>query len=137
MSRFCPSRARVLRSPLCSIVDLIGEAIQFFSLIVHSHSALSSEILFLRKQLALRRECLDFMIPLDAAHLRRILKEWGRHYNQGRPHLSLTPGIPEHVMAEVHPHPRGERSRSNEYRVASRGILGGLHHEYRWERIAA
>ena len=26
---------------------------------------------------------------------RRILSEWVTHYNQGRPHLSLEPGIPE------------------------------------------
>ena len=43
----------------------------------------------------IRRECLDFMIPLGEKHLRRILAEWVPHYNQGRPHLSLGPGIPE------------------------------------------
>ena len=44
---------------------------------------------------SIRRKCLDFMIPLDEKHLRRILAEWVTHYNQGRPHLSLGPGIPE------------------------------------------
>jgi putative transposase len=44
---------------------------------------------------SVRRECLDFMIPLGEKHLRRILSEWVTHYNQGRPHLSLGPGIPE------------------------------------------
>jgi hypothetical protein len=44
---------------------------------------------------SIRRECLDFMIPLGEKHLRRILAEWVTHYNQGRPHLSLGPGIPE------------------------------------------
>ena len=44
---------------------------------------------------SVRRECLDFMIPLDEKHLRRILSEWVTHYNRGRPHLSLGPGIPE------------------------------------------
>jgi len=33
----------------------------------------------------IRRECLDFMIPLGEKHLRRILAEWVTHYNQGRP----------------------------------------------------
>ena len=42
-----------------------------------------------------RRECLDFMIPLSDKHLCRILSKWVTHYNQGRPHLSLGPGIPE------------------------------------------
>jgi len=45
---------------------------------------------------SVRRECLDFMISLGEKHLRRILAEWVPHYNQGRPHLSLGPGIPDH-----------------------------------------
>ncbi len=44
---------------------------------------------------SIRRECLDFLIPLHERHLRRILKEWVPHYNRGRPHSSLGPGIPE------------------------------------------
>jgi len=43
------------------------------------------------------RECLDFMIPLGERHLSKILAELVRHYNQGRPHSSLGPGIPEPV----------------------------------------
>jgi transposase InsO family protein len=31
----------------------------------------------------LRRECLDFVIPLTANHLRRLLSEWVCHYNTG------------------------------------------------------
>ena len=34
----------------------------------------------------LRRECLDFLIPLSERHLAMIVKEWGIHYNRGRPH---------------------------------------------------
>ena len=34
----------------------------------------------------IRRECLDFIIPLGERHLKRILREWIRHYNRGRPH---------------------------------------------------
>ena len=34
----------------------------------------------------IRRECLDWMIPLSEAHLRAILKIWVAHYNGGRPH---------------------------------------------------
>src|SRR6516225_10623517 len=41
-----------------------------------------------------RRECLDFLIPLNERHLRSLLKEWVTHYNRGRPHASLGPGIP-------------------------------------------
>ena len=44
---------------------------------------------------ALRRECLDFLIPLTEAHLRIVTKNWVAHYNRGRPHTSLGPGIPD------------------------------------------
>ena len=42
----------------------------------------------------IRRECLDWMIPLSEAHLRRILAEWVTHYNRGRPHSAFGPGVP-------------------------------------------
>src|SRR5271157_1977685 len=42
-----------------------------------------------------RREYLDFMIPLNERHLRTTLCPWVAHYNKGRPHSSLGPGIPE------------------------------------------
>ena len=84
----------------------------------------------------IRRECLDFLIPLGESHLKRILREWVGHYNRGRPHSSLGPGIPEppHVKApaSVHRHmlPAG-------CRVKSTPVLGGLHNEYRLEKEAA
>jgi transposase InsO family protein len=43
----------------------------------------------------IRRECLDFVIPLNERHVRRVLLEWVVHYNRGRPHTSLGPGIPD------------------------------------------
>ena len=43
----------------------------------------------------IRRECLDWLIPLSESHLRSALKSWIAHYNGGRPHMSLGPGIPE------------------------------------------
>ena len=43
----------------------------------------------------IRRECLDWMIPLSEAHLQSILKSWVEHYNRGRPHSSLGPGVPD------------------------------------------
>ena len=33
-----------------------------------------------------RRECLDWLIPISESHLRLILKEWVAHYNRGRAH---------------------------------------------------
>jgi len=44
---------------------------------------------------AVRRECLDWLIPLSVAHLRSTLKSWIRHYNAGRPHMALGPGVPD------------------------------------------
>lgn len=40
-----------------------------------------------------RHECLDYMIPISERHLWQILREWNSHYNRGRPHSSLGPGI--------------------------------------------
>jgi putative transposase len=41
----------------------------------------------------IRRECLDWLIPLSESHLRSILKYWIAHYNSGRPHMALGPGV--------------------------------------------
>jgi transposase InsO family protein len=43
----------------------------------------------------IRRECLDFVIPLNERLVRSVLREWVAHYNRGRPHTSLGPGIPD------------------------------------------
>src|SRR5437879_9842316 len=45
-------------------------------------------------QALIRRECLDWLIPLSESHLRSILKSWILHYNTGRPHMALGPGVP-------------------------------------------
>ena len=85
----------------------------------------------------LRRECLDFMIPLTENYLRRILQAWIRHYNAGRPHMSLGPGIPQPsvsrpVALQAHRHRWPAHGR-----VVTRPLLGGLHHEYRLEEHVA
>src|SRR5262245_38572840 len=48
---------------------------------------------------SLRRECLDLLIPLSAHHLWRVLQQWVSHYNAGRPHMALGPGIPQPPLA--------------------------------------
>lgn len=78
----------------------------------------------------LRRECLDFVIPLNERHPYGILKEWGTHYNEGRPHMSLGPGIPEPVRTFPVPQQAHRHRLSKELRIAARPILGGLHHNY-------
>jgi len=80
----------------------------------------------------IRRECLDWLIPLSEAHLRDILKCWVEQYNGGRPHNSLGPGIPGP------PHTALVNARQSNFRhqlgedvaVSSKSVLGGLHHEY-------
>jgi putative transposase len=85
----------------------------------------------------LRRECLDFMIPLTENHLRRLLYEWIQHYNAGRPHMTLGPGIPQppgSLSAPLHVH---RHQLPTPLRVVARPILGGLHHEYALTAAAA
>jgi len=86
---------------------------------------------------SLHRECLDFMIPLNEKHLYGILKEWVGHYNLGRPHMSLGPGIPQPVWTLSWPGQAQRRRIVTDQCVKSRPILGGLHHEYRFEKKAA
>jgi transposase InsO family protein len=83
-----------------------------------------------------RRECLDFMIPCNEAHIRQILKAWTLHYNRGRPHSSLGPGMPDRssvkveIQSERHAIPRNSR-------IVVTSLLGGLHHEYGLQETAA
>jgi transposase InsO family protein len=84
----------------------------------------------------IRRECLDFVIPITERRLRAILREWIRHYNRGRPHSSVGPGIPEGAVADVSSDSIGHRLPDG-YRVVATTILGGLHREYHLEPKAA
>ena len=79
----------------------------------------------------IRRECLDWLIPVSESHLRSLLRSWASHYNGSRPHMALGPGVPD-------PPPRtsGFHTRQTRHRVAeglvvlAQSVLGGLHHEY-------
>jgi putative transposase len=84
----------------------------------------------------IRRECLDFVIPMTERHLRAILREWIRHYNRGRPPASLGPGIPERRLDDGIGDANGHRLPTG-YRVAATAVISGLHHEYRLQRKAA
>jgi len=78
----------------------------------------------------LRRECLDFVIPLTENHLRIVTKNWIAIYIRGRPHASLGPGIPDPPVAlPVTPHEHRHRV-PNHLKVVAHPVLGGLHHEY-------
>ena len=66
----------------------------------------------------IRRECVDHLMVLGEAHLRRVLVEFTAYYNGSRIHHSLSKDAPFHRAIE--------RVGS----VTSRPILGGLHHQY-------
>ena len=79
----------------------------------------------------IRRECLDWLIPLSESHLRSILRSWVDHYNHGRPHMALGPGVPDPpsvVLQSATPLTRHRIGERLDVRV--RSVLGGLHHEY-------
>ena len=79
----------------------------------------------------IRRECLDWMIPLSEAHLRSILKSWVEHYNRGRPHSMLGPGVPDPPPgAVVVPKSESRHRLSAGALILAKSVLGGLHHEY-------
>ena len=67
---------------------------------------------------SIRRECVDHIIVLGEAHLRRVLKSYARYYDDVRTHRSLDKDAP--VSRPV------QRTGS----IKSFPILGGLHHLY-------
>jgi len=67
---------------------------------------------------SIRRECLDHVIVLGEANLRRVLKSYADYYNNFRTHRSLNKDAP--VSRPV------RRIGS----ISSHPILGGLHHRY-------
>ncbi len=84
----------------------------------------------------IRRECLDYLIPCNERHLRKIISEFVAYYNRCRPHSSLGPGFPEPTQAKIPAGPHRYKL-PNGYRVKSTPVLGSLHHDYRLEKEAA
>jgi len=73
----------------------------------------------------LRRECLDHVIVLGEAHLRRIVRSYVAYYHRARTHLALNKDAPQPRTAQ--PPEKGK--------VVEIPEVGGLHHRY--ERRAA
>ena len=69
---------------------------------------------------SIRRECLDHVIVLDEAHVRRILTDYFAYYHGSRPHLSLDRNSP--TPRDVEPPSMGP--------VIAIAQVGGLHHRY-------
>ena len=78
----------------------------------------------------LRRECLDFMLPVTEDHLRVLLHQWVQYYNIDRPHMSLGPGIPQPPASLPTPLHEHRHRLPASLRVVVRPMLGGLHHAY-------
>ena len=79
----------------------------------------------------IRRECLDWLIPMSEGHVRQALRSWIAHYHQGRPHMALGPGVPDPPADAIAPIKPKSRHRLSDFgAVRTNAILGGLHHEY-------
>jgi transposase InsO family protein len=66
-----------------------------------------------------RRECLDHVIVLDEQHLRSVLAEFVRYYNEDRPHRTLGLQTPQQKLRQMTGF------------VRSWPVLNGLHHVYK------
>ena len=149
------------------LIQLFGEALRWCRLSMRSTRSLKAENLFLRRQLALYiergakprrvdpasrvslallarffdwREALVVVRPetLIRWHRAGWRLFWRLKSRPGRPHMALGPGVPDPPSATPTTirsnsrHRRGER-----YGVRAKSILGGLHHKYAIEAIAA
>ena len=68
----------------------------------------------------LRRECLDHVVVLSHAHLRRVLRADLAYDHEARTHRSLGKAAPEPRSVE----------RPDRGRIVATPIVGGLHHRY-------
>jgi len=73
----------------------------------------------------LRRELLDRVLIINERHLRRVLTEYLRHYNEARPHRSLGQLTP--AQADTDP---PEPVNLGGFRIRRKQVVGGLTHEY-------
>ena len=67
---------------------------------------------------SIRRECVDHIVVLGEAHLRRILRTYARYYNDIRTHWSLNKDAPVSRLVQ------------RTGNIKSHALLGGLHHHY-------
>jgi hypothetical protein len=64
------------------------------------------------------------MIPLNEGHVRQTLKGWLAHYNHGRPHSRLGPGIPKPLGPNVEQQTQRHRN-SDDHRITKTPISMG------------
>lgn len=73
---------------------------------------------------SVRRGCLDHMLIVSEAHLRRVLSEYVGYFNRSRPHQGINQRVPE-LEACIYASSGDTRT------IIALPILGGLHHDYR------
>ena len=75
-----------------------------------------------------RREILDYIIPVNEEHLRRLIRDYVCYHQEDRIHDSLNKDTPNRRAIE--PMPTTDAS------LISLPRLGGLHHRYTWRQAA-
>ena len=76
---------------------------------------------------SIRRDCLYYMIVLNADHLRCILTGYFNYYHNDRTHLSLEKDTPTGRPVQKKP---------ESGKVIALPRMGGLHHRYEWREAA-
>jgi len=72
---------------------------------------------------SVRRECLDHLLILGEAHLRRALQAYVAYFNGARPHQGIAQQVPASVAVA-----------GSSGSIVATPVLGGLHHAY--QRVA-
>jgi putative transposase len=68
---------------------------------------------------SVRKECLDKLLIINQAHLRRVMREFVAYHNPARPHQGIKQQIPMPGTAPIGTGP-----------VRCRNVLGGIIHDY-------
>ena len=72
---------------------------------------------------SVRRECLDHILVLSEAHLRRVLREYVDYFNAARPHQGVQQRTPDRAeRPALRPETGGQ--------IQAVPVLGGLHRTY-------
>ena len=73
---------------------------------------------------SLRRECRDHFVILNERYVRRLVKEFGAHFNNARPHQSIEQRVPRRTARSEAPPVTAT--------LSSRSVRNGLHRDYCW-----
>ena len=76
---------------------------------------------------SIRRSCLDHVIVLNTAHLKKILSSYIKYYHKDRTHLGLEKDTP--LERPIQPKPEKGK-------IIALPRVGGLHHRYEWREAA-